>query len=103
MLLNVRFLAFRVQNSIKSPFQSKSPWFLMAFNDEYRCPKIRANRLVFSMLRGLRSWQPHYCYLYFVVIGLKLLTLFRLKKCLFLIGFDVEISENQLLTACIML
>ena len=75
----------------------------MAFNDEYMCPKIRANRLVFSMLMGLRSWQPHYCYLYFVVIGLKLLTLFRLKKCLFLICFDVEVSENQLLTACIML
>ena len=76
----------------------------MAFNDEYMCPKIRANRLVFSMLMGLRSWQPHYCYLYFVVIGLKLLTLFSIEiNACFLICFDVEISENQLLTACIML
>ena len=76
----------------------------MAFNDEYMCPKIRAKRLVFSMLMGLRSWQPHYCYLYFVVIGLKLLTLFSIEiNACFLICFDVEISENQLLTACIML
>ena len=103
VLLKVRFLAFRVQNSIKSPFSEQESMVFNGFQWRILDSDNKANRLVFSMLRGLRSWQPHYCYLYFVVIGLKLLTLFRLKKCLFLIGFDVEISKNQLLTACIML
>ena len=83
VLLKVRFLAFRVQNSIKSPFSGQKSMVLMPFKDNTIIQEIRDNSHVFSMLSIFSSLQSHYTILILRCDWFAALAWFRLKNACF--------------------
>ena len=76
-------MAFRVQNSIKSPFSGQKSMVLMPFKDNTIIQEIRDNSHVFSMLSIFSSLQSHYTILILRCDWFAALAWFRLKMLVF--------------------